>query len=518
MERKTIDKINIYYPEDKVEIENIETIINKNRFLFNTSANLNIIIDPNRSDRIKAEDNHTIIIQHFDDLFEFVLKQVLKDSKHQSILNQPNVMTVLYIQLLNRKVVTNEQNYHFFVIPQDLTEDDFYSMLAMKYFDPESQFTQLANFLKTRKNQEQMFEWLQQKERFNAYNYILGIIVKDLKAHDLSFFTTMDKILYKMQMNNLKSFFVESKEDSKINLPKLSLKQNEIFFLGFLKQIHAPKEWVELYFSLKEKNYILYEEPLEVGKDNSECFFDQHDQVYKLRITQHNNVQTFLNLIHEFIHYVSILKGESKFSIIEFPSIYYEKRAGSYLISKGYDPKVVANLLSRQKDNNKIFLSLTELFLDINRYAKGKPIRREEKIDLLEKSREEVLEERELLIKVCEKCGISLKASSFLEIQKLDYGKKVDRDCDFYTSAFLKEGFNILHGYQYLIDDYLAEIVFENMDEDIEQAMIEITTNLPNYDIYLILERLNLTEIFTKKETEKELKEAINAYQKVKKG
>ncbi len=79
MERKTIDKINIYYPEDKVEIENIETIIKKNRFLFNISTDLNIIIDPNSPDKLKAEDNHTIIIQHFYALFEFVLKQVLKD-------------------------------------------------------------------------------------------------------------------------------------------------------------------------------------------------------------------------------------------------------------------------------------------------------------------------------------------------------------------------------------------------------------------------------------------------------
>ncbi len=514
MKLKTIDKINLYYPEEEeAEIENIINMIKTNRLLFNTSVDSTIIIDHHSPDKIKVEDNNTYIVKQFDDLFDYVVERLISNPEYLAIFNQPELMPALYIQLLSKKLLVNEEASPFLLLPNH-AEDDLYTLIALKYFDNKHQFTELTTFLKTRNNQEQLFDWLQQTERFNVYNYLLELTVDMFKEDDLDFFTTMDDILYKMRTNFVKSFLSEDNQDKEISIPQLSSAQAENLLIDFLKQIHVPEEWISLYFSLKEKNYIIYEKVGEDGKNHSACYFDQEDQAYKLKITDYDHAKTFLNLVHEFAHYISLQKGQGPYSLLEYPSIYYERVAGQYLITRGYDPEVVEYLLSRQKNNYDLYCTLADLFLDINSYGRGKPIRREEKIASSKRKVEAMLEAKKELLKLSEDYQISIRDSFVLEIEPLDYDKEVDGECDDYINAFLIDGIDILNGYQYLIADYLVEKTLENKNQAIDQAMIEITTNLPNYNMNSVLETLNLTGIFAKEESDKELEEAISAYQK----
>lgn len=512
MKLATIDKMKIYYPDEETEIETWVAIIKKNHFVLDTSVDSTIIIDHNSTAKIKKRGKNTFIVNQFDDFFDYELKQVINNRKCRKVLNQAELMPAIYLLLLLKRNSFDEKNSIVVHLPKNLTEDDLYSLIAFKYFDNVNQFTELSTFLKTRKNQEQIVEWFQKKERFNAYNYLLENIVMFLKENDIGFFTMLDNILYKIDTNALTSFLLDGLDEKEIFIPQVSLEQTESLFLDFLKQINAPKEWFALYFFLKKQNYITYEQISANGKNDSNCYLDKEDQIRKLKISDYDNPKTFLNLVHEFIHEVAEQNGESSFSLSEFPSIYYERKAGHYLIAKGYDPKTVKCLLSRTENNYGIYFALTNLFLDISHYDKEGPISREEKIAHLEKKYEAVMEARKEIMKIYEDGGLPLTNPSILEIEHRDYGKEIDEECDYYMISFLSDGLGILNGYQYLIADYLAQKILESKNQDVEQVMIEITTNLPNYGLNSVLERLNLTSILTKEETDNELAEAIHAY------
>lgn len=485
-----IGDIKLQYDESITDIERIKKIINLNEFLFSDYKDKTIsFVEQNTSD------DNVVYVNNFDEFFDDLLKQLLNDTSFISSLDNKDLLPALYIQLLVKKESINGET--LIQLNDNITDDMLWFIIACKFFDCKNQFNELSNFLKYRSDKEHIFEWLKQTQRFNTYNYLLDITLNNLKEYDFYFFDNINEIFSKMNEKNFD--YVLSSETSSYKLQKMSLEAFENIFFGFLNKIKAPKEWKEIYIDLKNNDRIIFEESKD-GKDNSKCFIDD-DGIRKIKVTIDGTINAFILFVHEFSHYVSLQKNMPPFSLLEFPSIYYERVAAIYLINIGFDENIIKSVIEdRNKNNFGIYYDLLDLFLDICRYNKKGNIIREEKVELLKKATESTNECIENLINIFLEAGKPIDELQSLIIKDCDYGKKVDNACDYYTIEFIKNGLLVLYGYQYLTDSYLADSVLEKEDDDtIKDKMIYITENLSNFNIETISKYLGIGDTFTKR-------------------
>lgn len=488
--------INLQYDESITDIERIKKIIKLNEFLFSDYKDKTIsFVEQNDCD------DNVVYVNNFDEFFDNLLKQLLNDTKFIFSLNQPELLPALYIQLLIKKESINDET--FIQLDDNITDDMLWFVLACKFFDCKNQFDELSNFLKYRNDKELIFEWLKQTQRFNTYNYLLEIASNYLKEYDFYFFDNIDEIFSKMNEKNFD--YVISSKNSNYKLQKLSLEDLENIFFGFLDKIKAPKEWKETYIDLKNNNRIIFEESKD-GKDNSKCFIDD-DGIRKIKVTTNGTVNDFISFVHEFIHYVSLQKDMPPFSLLEFPSIYYERVAAIYLIDIGFDENIIKSVIeNRNKNNFGKYYDLFGILLDMCRYNKKGNIIREDKVELLKKATEATTECVENLINIFLEAGKPIDELQSLIIKDYDFGKEVDNECDYYTKEFIKNGLLVLDGYQYLTDSYLADSVLEKEDDDtILDKMVFITENLSDFNIETISKYLGIEDAFTKKSKRKNL-------------
>ena len=491
-----IGDINLQYDESITDIERISRIIKLNRFLFEDYMGKTIsLVKENLSD------NNIVYVTNFDEFFDNLLKQLLNDNKFIFSLNQPELLPALYIQLLVKKESINGKT--FIQLDDNITDDMLWFVLACKFFNCKTKFDELSNFLKYRNDKELIFEWLKQTQRFNTYNYLLEISSNYLKEYDFYFFDNIDEIFSKMNEKNFD--YVISSKNSNYKLQKFSLENLENIFFGFLDKIKAPKEWKEIYIDLKNNNRIIFEESKD-GKDNSKSFIDD-DGIRKIKVTTDGTINVFISFVHEFIHYVSLQKDMPPFSLLEFPSIYYERVAAIYLIDIGFDEKIIRSVIEdRNKSNFDIYYDLFGILLDMCRYNKKGNIIREEKVELLKNATEKTNECIENLINIFLEEGNPIDDLQSLIIKDCDYGKKVDNECDYYTIEFIKNGLLVLNGYQYLTDSYLADSVLEKeYDDTILDKMVFITEILSNFNIKTISKYLGIEDTFIKKSKRKNL-------------
>lgn len=489
--------INLQYDESITDIERIKKIIKLNEFLFSDYKDKTIsFVEQNDCD------DNVVYVNNFDEFFDNLLKQLLNDTKFIFSLNQPELLPALYIQLLIKKESINDET--FIQLDDNITDDMLWFVLACKFFDCKNQFDELSNFLKYRNDKELIFEWLKQTQRFNTYNYLLEISSNYLKEYDFYFFDNIDEIFSKMNEKNFD--YVISSKNSNYNFQKFSLEDLENIFFGFLDKIKAPKEWKETYIDLKNNNRIIFEESKD-GKDNSKCFIDD-DGIRKIKVTTDGTINVFISFVHEFIHYVSLQKDMPPFSLLEFPSIYYERVAAFHLISIGFDENIIKSVIeNRNKNNFGKYYDLFGILLDMCRYNKKGNIIREDKVELLKKATEATNECAENLINIFLKAGKPVDDLQSLIIKDYDFGKEVDNECDYYIMEFIKNGLLVLDGYQYLTDSYLADSVLEKEEDDdtIFDKMVFITENLSNFNIETISKYLGIEDAFTKKSKRKNL-------------
>ena len=485
-----VGNVNLQYDDSITDIERIKKIIKLNNHLFlDYKDKIISLVKTNESN------NNVIYVNNFDDFFEKMLNLVINDKKFISIFKNPYLLPSLYIQLLVKEISKNSET--FIETDDNITDDMLWFVLACKYFDCKTQFDELSNFLKYRNDKECIFEWLKQTQRFNTYNYLLEITSNYLKEDDFYFYDNIDEIFSKMNEKNFD--YIVSYKNSNYNLQKISLEDLENIFFGFLDKIKAPKEWKEKYIDLKNNNRIIFEKCKD-GKDKSKCFIDD-DGIKKIKVTTDGTINVFISFVHEFIHYVSLQKDMPPFSLSEFPSIYYERVAAIYLINIGFDENIIRSVIEGRNNNNfDIYYDLIGILLDICRYNKKGNIVRKEKIELLKNAIESTNECMENLINIFLESGKPTDELQSLIIKDYDYGKKVDNECDYYIIEFIKNGFLVLDGYQYLTDSYLADSVLKKEDDDtIKDKMVFITENLSNFNIKTISKYLGIEDTFTKK-------------------
>lgn len=318
-----------------------------------------------------------------------------------------------------------------------------------------------------------------------------------LKEYDLSFYNHLGDVTLTSTSKVLNNAI---SEEQLYQLEGMSPSEAEVALLDFLDKIHAPEEWKKTYYDLKSKNDIIYEQQID-DIDNSESFLDKDDGRRKIRVTNNNTVETFIRLVHEFMHHISNTSTgkEIPFSLREFPSLYYERVAAIYLISIGYDENIIKAVIEdRNQKNVKLYKSLIGIMVDIIRYNNKGPITIEEKIEFIKKLDEEVKKETRTLIGDFKEAGIDTTELEYLVAQQINYEEEVKNDCDARILEFTRDGLLILNGYQYLTDSCLAEKLIEKSDSKTPEKMIYVTNHLADFTIDTAIKYLDIQEALQK--------------------
>lgn len=482
LKKVNIEDIEIIYNESQEqELNQVIQIIRLNNFLFTDWKN-------------KSWDFRNKTFKDFDLVFDTRLKLLLDNPEVQKTLEMPESLPSIYYQFLIKELQKrNETNIQ---LNTNISENMLWFLLACKRYNPKTQFTNLTEFMKYRTNKEELLGWLKENQRFETYNYLLQVASEWLKEYDLSFYNHISNVTLTSTNKVLNGV---TSEEQLHQLEGMSPSEAEVAFLDFLDKIHAPKEWKKTYYDLKNKDDIIYEEQMG-DVDNSESFLDR-DGRRKIRVTNNNTVETFIRLVHEFIHHISRTSTDKEipFSLLEFPSIYYEKEAAIYLVSIGHDENIIKAVIDKRNQNNlNLYKSLIGIMVDITEYNNKGPIIIEEKIEFIKNANEEVKEAIRGLIDIYKEAGLDTTELEYLAAQEINYEEEVKNDCDARILEFTRDGLLILNGYQYLTDSYLAEKLIEKSNPEVPEKMIYVTEHLADFTIDKTIKYLDIEDAFKK--------------------
>ncbi len=488
---RQIGDIKIQYDETITDIDRIAEIIKLNQTLFLDYKEIIISLTacPN------VDNYNRLYINDFDKAFDDHLKLILADSTVMQTLENPKLLLGLYVKLFAKKAIQNGAPN--VMIDVDVPDDFLWFMIACKYFDFKTNFHEMSNFLKYRKESETIFNWLKETQRFNIYNYLLEFESNYLKQYDPSFFTNIDELLSEMSETTL---FNLSSEKVNYDLPKLPMENFEELLFAFLDSIKAPERWKEIYLKLKNENRIIFEESKD-EIDHSECFKDA-DGIRKIRVTTDGTIIYFITFVHEFMHFIYLCDSFidfASFSLLELPPLYFERIAAKYLISIGYDENIIKQVIETRNQNNiELFWSLADFIKDLCRFNIKGPITREYKIKSIEMVMNIIYETRIKLAKTLENAGLSEEDLVFLTTKpNYNYGEIVDKDCDSLISQFIEKGILVLDGYQYLMDSYLVNHILEKENNDNLDKMIYVTDHLAEFNVEKIINCFGINKEFT---------------------
>ena len=483
MEKKIKD-IRIVFSENQQDsITKIEDIIQKNYELI-----LSFFIGDKTIDISRNQSN-------FDTTFYYIVNSMFNNADIKELLDDEDFLSILHVESLIRRNhilgTTIVENH------SDTLSDEFLSsFIAYKYFELNVTFNDFVEYLKVRNMEDELFRWLQNVSRWDTYNYLLEITSNFLKTDDETFFKQMSYITY--IWFNYTIEYIRHYENTDLEYPEISKKQFDTLVCELLNYIKALNDWLRTYQNLKTNGLIMFVE--EDQNDSSKCFLDS-DGITKILIDNSNNLKGFCIFIHEFIHYISRKNSlpEEKISNSEFPSIFFEKISGEFLVKKGYSSNIVKQILSfREKNNYSLSFSLVPLFNDLARYINYGKIKRSDKISLYKNQIESLNRIRKNMLKIITDAGYEIKDYSVFQEVSVDIDNEADRDCDSLIDLFMKSGLLVINGYQYLLDSYLVNQVLNNRNGDtkIFEKMIDVTNNLGMIDVKDILKLFDIENVF----------------------
>ena len=125
---------------------------------------------------------------------------------------------------------------------------------------------------------------------------------------------------------------------------------------------------------MRKNNLISFEYSKEI--ENGECYFDGTDNNWKIKLISDGTIRTFVTFAHEFMHYVSLSQSDNiNFSLLEFPSIYYENIASEFLKNNGYEEGIIDETLNMRNSNSfSLFGSQILQLKDILSFKKNGPL------------------------------------------------------------------------------------------------------------------------------------------------
>lgn len=475
IKEKKINNITLIYDTTKNQnIEEIENTIKSNPTLLSNYQGKNLSL-------VHINKENTIFIENFDTFFQEQIKSLLNTKHFMSIVKKGDLLLKLYLALINQ-----QENL--------LDDDSVFTYIATRYYSENKDWNTFFHLLKTHDNKSELEEWIKDKSRFSTYNHYLKIITNNLNQQDFIFFDNFEEIFSKVLMDIAK---INNEED----LPLKSEEEEEKIFLDFLNKINAPKNWYNLYTHLKENQGITKD------KDKASCcYLDTKDNQVKININSDGFIDHFITLAHEFSHYIFMSKQYKTYTldkeykpkgIIEFPAIFFEKLAANYLIEIGYPKSTVESIASFRNQNNfLIAMPFYNIFIDIQKYNKGKMITLEDKVEEQKKRLNIETNIEEKLTNYTTDNQEITKLIEYLKNKKFNYEKIVKKNIDEDIKLLYQKGNTIIEIYQYLMGNHIADILLEQDLKIILPKMFNITTNLEYFTLSQVLKYLRIENIW----------------------
>lgn len=479
-------------------IDYIKNVINYNYDLFLLSLGKSKVIS-----LIPTNEDGVVYISDFDETFYGIVNQFFNNDGSNNLLE--TLLPTFYIETLIRE---NANNQKTLVKPNPNVSDEIlYSFIAYIYFIKTSTFDNFVNYLKDKKENDKILKWLQTETRFDAYNYLLKITIDYLKQNDFDFLENISKMVSVMLTQSINNIIAQGL-DTKIELPTVTIQELDNLFNEFLIYINAPKSWKQMYDELKFSDRISFEK--QIGDlDESMCYRDENDDL-RILVSSDDTIKCFCSLVHEFMHYIS--KQDSialmPISILEFPSIFFEKLSAQFLRDKGYKQEIIDKVTKdRNRNNIEIYMGISSLFNDISTFIKDGYISRDNKLLFWENNFRTFQETKEKMVKLNKELDEQIDIS-FLELFKIDIYDMVDKECDNLIDVFIQNGLLAINGYQYLLDTYLAEEVLKKVNDDnsIISRMINVTNNLANLNLKDVLSQFDIKDIIDTTKEESNIK------------
>ena len=483
-----IKDIEIRY-DDNQEINYIIDVIDKNYNLF-----LSLLGESKIISLVPTDDEEAVYISNFDEAFYDMVSQVFNSDDIKMSLTNPNLLPSLYIETLIRK---NENSPISLVQANHNVPDEFlYSLIAYIYFAKTGTFDDFVNYLKNKKETHKILNWLQTETRFDTYNYLIETTIDCLVQNGFDFLQSITGVVNMMLFQLLNDVSAEQPK-TEIELPKITIQEFDNLFNEFLMYINAPKSWKQAYDELKSNDRISFEKQVD-GLNTSMCYRDEND-VLRILVLTDGTIKCFCSFVHEFMHYIPMQDSVTltQFSILEFPSIFFEKVSLQFLRDKGYKQDVVEKLTRGRNENNaEIYSGISSLFIDVSTYINNGPISRDMKILLWENNFRIIQQTREKIAELARE-NVQEIGDDFLEPIKIDIPKEIDKECDSLIDSFVQNGLSVIDGYQYLLGTYLAEDVLKKLADDtsVMARMINVTSNLGNMDLKDVLTEFNIQGI-----------------------
>lgn len=423
-------------------------------------------------------------LDFFSDFYETIY-QMFREIKD---VDTPIFMAGLYSELLIREI--NIKNDILSSHASLISDEMLNALIAKKYYEMNGTFDEFVEYMKYREKDstKRIRMWLRETYRYDTYNYILGELsgYLDKNGFDLFVHNLSDNMFDQMMRRK------KNREEEKVNLPLMSTSEIDKVFCDFLDYINAPSSWKENYEYLKQNNFITYS--INNSSSNSSmCHLDEEDNEYKILVDYDGSTTGFCSLVHEFVHYVSSSKNEDCLAISEFPSIFFERIAASFLSTKGYSKDVVEQTIKhRNKNNVEIFIDLSTLFSDVSRYRNMGNVSREDKYNYFIRSFELLLKAQEEIINRFKEEGKEIpkfnKIPSISEINDM-----VDAECDNLILLFLENNLLMIDGYQYLIGTYFTDCIFSsNSCDEAIPKVIAIVENISEFNTESIIQAFNI--------------------------
>ena len=316
MENQILNGLTITYDiSEEEKINEISKFIQNHRFMFDDFDNGN--------------NNETININEFKNLVNQIIVAFTKEKSLKTTIESEEFLPSMYLSYL---ILTKRQSNNTLIqLPSNMTIELVLFILSFKYYNYDIEKISQALLSNTSNEYKEMINQLKNEQRMNTYNYYLKCASSFLEEYDTSMLDNLESIIEKLTQKYTDYMSYLSSNNSKLeNLKELSNDEFDKLFIDFLGYINAPKKWFEFYIQMRKNNLISFEYSKEI--ENGECYFDETDNNWKIKLISDGTIRTFVTFAHEFMHYVSLSQNDNiNFSLLEFPSIYYENIASEFL-------------------------------------------------------------------------------------------------------------------------------------------------------------------------------------------
>lgn len=315
-----------YNNKTEKKAKRIKRILEQNPQFFETflpSQNIISCIDEQNYLYIPRRDS---IFHHLEGITEKEIKNILE---LQSLNGEDKTMLLLY--MLNEEY---EGDYQM----EKIDKEELQQEITYIYYCDRKDYKGLYSYIlnPTKKKETESLVWLNENYRFSLLNYLverqLELLKKtyltESKEDDEKQLTDMLRI---MVLGDLEVDDIDQ-EYKKIIYP-MSKEETISLVKEFLIETDPSLTWLEKFCETEQNKKILD------GMGKWQCI-KKSDNNWYIETAWQETLEDAIYLLHEVVHYFSCIGSTNdkniRYTLSEFPSLFFEDRMCEFLIKKGY--------------------------------------------------------------------------------------------------------------------------------------------------------------------------------------